>query len=104
MEECNIRIGAALNSRLAELAAEAEVSVDQLARSLLVEHLGNADPRVSSEHEIMNASEAAEFLGLDRKSVYEQVQARKIPHNRVGRRILFSRGALVEWVGESYER
>lgn len=50
------------------------------------------------EREVLNAEEAAEFLGVDRKTVYEAVARRQLPHRRLGKRILFSRAALLEWL------
>lgn len=49
--------------------------------------------------DIMSASEVGAFLGLSRNSVYEAAGRGEIPHRRVGRRLLFSRAALVSWLG-----
>lgn len=49
--------------------------------------------------DIMTASEVGAFLGLSRNSVYEAAGRGEIPHRRVGRRLLFSRAALVSWLG-----
>jgi len=46
----------------------------------------------------MTADEVAEFLGVNRKTVYEYANRGEIPHRRVGKRLLFSRGALVAWL------
>ena len=51
--------------------------------------------------DIMNASEVALFLGLGRNSVYDAVGRGEIPHRRVGRRLIFSRSALVAWLDRS---
>lgn len=48
--------------------------------------------------EVMNVDEVATFLRLDRKTVYAAVATRRIPHQRLGRRILFSRSALLQWL------
>lgn len=48
------------------------------------------------EREVLNAEEAAEFLGVDRKTVYEAVARRQLPHRRLGKRILFSKTALLD--------
>lgn len=50
------------------------------------------------ENEVMNVDEVAVFLRINRKTVYEAVAARRIPHQRLGRRILFSRSALLQWL------
>ena len=48
--------------------------------------------------EIMTADEVAEFLGVDRNTVYEYAGRGAIPHQRLGKRILFRRGALLSWL------
>ncbi len=48
--------------------------------------------------EVMTADEVAEFLGVDRKTVYEAACRVELPHRRIGRRLLFSRAALVHWL------
>ncbi len=48
--------------------------------------------------EILTASEVAEMLRVDRKTVYEAAQRRHIPHRRLGRRLLFERGAVLAWL------
>lgn len=50
------------------------------------------------EREILTVEEAAEFLRVDRKTVYVYIARRKIPHQRLGRRIILSRSALIAWV------
>jgi excisionase family DNA binding protein len=50
------------------------------------------------EREILTVEEAAEFLRVDRKTVYVYVARRKIPHQRLGRRIILSRSALIAWI------
>lgn len=51
------------------------------------------------EREVLSADETAEFLGVDRKTVYDYANRGIIPHRRIGRRILFSRTRLVAWLG-----
>ena len=48
--------------------------------------------------EAMTADQVAEFIGVDRKTVYEYANRRKIPHRRLGKRLLFSRSAIVAWL------
>lgn len=50
------------------------------------------------DRDVVNADEAAAFLGLDRKTVYEYARRDAIPHQRLGRRVLFSKRALVSWL------
>jgi excisionase family DNA binding protein len=53
----------------------------------------NADP------EIMRAEELARFLRVNRKTVYEYAARGVIPHQRLGRRIVFARSQVVAWLG-----
>ena len=49
--------------------------------------------------EVMDADEVAAFLGVDRNTVYDYAGRGEIPHRRLGKRLLFSRSALVAWLG-----
>jgi excisionase family DNA binding protein len=55
-------------------------------------------PITQSATEIMTADEVAEFLGVDRNTVYEYAGRGAIPHQRLGKRILFRRGAILSWL------
>jgi excisionase family DNA binding protein len=50
--------------------------------------------------EVMSADEVAAFLRVDRKTVYDYAGRGEIPFRRLGRRLLFSRSALVSWLTE----
>ena len=50
------------------------------------------------ERDVMTADEVAAFLGVDRNTVYDYANRGVIPHQRLGKRILFRRGALVSWL------
>jgi excisionase family DNA binding protein len=49
--------------------------------------------------DVMTADEVADWLRLDRKTVYDYAGRGVIPHQRIGKRMLFSRVALVQWLG-----
>ena len=53
----------------------------------------------SGARHCMNAEELAAFLGVIRKTVYEYAARNVIPHQRLGRRMLFSRAQVVAWLG-----
>jgi excisionase family DNA binding protein len=53
------------------------------------------------ESDVMNADEVAAFLGVDRTTVYDFAGRGVIPHQRLGKRLLFRRGALVSWLDSS---
>ena len=48
--------------------------------------------------EVLTAREAALLLRLSRDSLYAAANRGDIPHRRVGRRMLFSRVALMAWL------
>jgi excisionase family DNA binding protein len=54
--------------------------------------------RAAADPNILRAEQVAELLGIGRKQVFEAVGRREIPHRRIGRRILFHRTALLEWL------
>lgn len=56
---------------------------------------GNENP----PNACMGAEELARFLGVNRKTVYEYAARNVIPHQRLGRRIVFSRAQVVAWLG-----
>ena len=53
----------------------------------------------SNERECMKAGELAKFLGVNKKTVYAYALRGLIPHQRLGRRIVFSRTQVVAWLG-----
>ena len=50
------------------------------------------------DFQLLTAAEASDLIRLPRSSVYELVRSRRIPFVRIGRRVLFVREALIEWV------
>ena len=59
-------------------------------------------PSADEAHrDVMTADEVAAFLGVDRNTVYDYAGRGVIPHQRLGKRILFRRGALVSWLDHS---
>ena len=58
-------------------------------------------PPSAPESDVMNADEVAAFLGVDRTTVYDFAGRGEIPHQRLGKRLLFRRGALVSWLDSS---
>jgi excisionase family DNA binding protein len=55
--------------------------------------------RAVNDDEVMDAEDVAAFLGVDRKTVYDYAARGEIPCRRLGKRLLFSRTALVAWLG-----
>jgi excisionase family DNA binding protein len=59
----------------------------------------SAVPEPASD--VMTVDEAAAFLGVDRNIVYVYTTRGVIPHQRLGKRILLRRGALIAWLDAS---
>lgn len=47
---------------------------------------------------VYSAAEVAGLLGLSKATVYEMAHSGRIPCKRVGRRFIFSRAAVHEWL------
>lgn len=54
-------------------------------------------PQVKS-NDILDVDEAAILLKVSRKTIYNRVKAGTLPHARVGRKLLFSRQKLQQWI------
>ena len=73
---------------------------EERRRSVAVELVAEAKAPGVADNDVMSADEAALFLGVDRKTVYGYARRGEIPHRQIGRRMLFSRSALVSWLSE----
>ena len=47
-----------------------------------------------------SVDEVATMLGVDVKTVYDHCSRGQIPHQRLGRRILFGRRAILDWLNK----
>ena len=50
------------------------------------------------EVDVLTADEVAELLRVDRKTVYDGAGRGEIPCRRLGKRLLFSRQAIMLWL------
>jgi excisionase family DNA binding protein len=72
--------------------------------ALIERHRGRQLPPAAPARErgdVMTADEVAAFLGVDRNTVYDYAGRGVIPHQRLGKRMLFRRGALTAWLDAS---
>lgn len=51
--------------------------------------------------DVMNTTGAARFLGLTERVLVENIERLDIPHRAVGKTLIFSKDALVDWVNEA---
>lgn len=49
---------------------------------------------------VLSVAEAAELLGVSEWLVLQQIRLGTLPHRRCGRRIVFSRERLMEWLND----
>ena len=75
------------NSVVDETGATADGAVDQQPG-------GDA----SARSDVISADEAATILGVCRWALYGAANRHEVPHRRLGRRMLFSRRALLLWL------
>ena len=54
-------------------------------------------PQVKN-NDMLDVDEAAVLLKVSKKTVYNRVKAGTLPHARVGRKLLFSRQKLNQWI------
>lgn len=52
----------------------------------------------ATAREVLGADEVAAWFCVDRKTIYNAAARGAIPHQKLGRRILFSRAALMSWL------
>ena len=48
--------------------------------------------------EILEAEQVADLLKIKVRALYVHVERNRIPHRRLGRRIIFSRAAIEAWL------
>jgi excisionase family DNA binding protein len=61
----------------------------------------SAPATTEAANDVMTADDVAVFLGVDRNTVYDFAGRGVIPHQRLGKRLLFRRGAIVSWLDSS---
>jgi excisionase family DNA binding protein len=54
--------------------------------------------------DILDVDEAAALLKVSKKTVYNRVKANTIPYAKLGRKLLFHRQSLVQWIAEGGDR
>ena len=55
-------------------------------------------PAENGEDDLLNVSEAAEFLKISTAALYTKVSRSEIPFSKPGKRLYFNRAELQEWV------
>jgi excisionase family DNA binding protein len=47
---------------------------------------------------LLSAKETAKLLGISERTLFTLTKAGDVPHIRIGRRIMYPRTSLVEWI------
>lgn len=50
--------------------------------------------------DVMTAEQVADLLGVDKKTIYDKANRGQIPCRRLGRRMLFGRRAILDWLNK----
>jgi excisionase family DNA binding protein len=104
-DETTALVPASTNRETIVLEADPKTVIKTIAAGIclagiqLIEaHRGRALPSAKSAGDVLTADEVADFLRLDRKTVYDYAGRGVIPCQRIGKRMLFSREALTLWL------
>lgn len=60
----------------------------------------NQEPVAPLADEVLSADQVALLLGIDVKTVYDHANRGRIPCRRLGRRVLFGRRAILDWLNK----
>ena len=75
--------------------------VNEAVQTALVQHQESASTALAENKqnaEVHNADQAAEFLHIAKQTLYSLTSRRKIPFYKNGKKILFKKGELQEWL------
>ena len=82
--------------------------VNEAVQTALEQHQETAITELAENNqkaEVLNAEQAAEFLHIAKQTLYSLTSRRKIPFYKNGKKILFRRGDLEEWLNSGkYEQ
>lgn len=59
---------------------------------------------VKTESYGMDTKEASKFIGCSAYTIRELAREKKIPHYRIGNRIMFTKQALIKWIDKQEDR
>ena len=79
-------------------AGHRDDTTDSSTHQAAESHRARSSSARQRDPDVMDADDVAAFLGVDRKTVYDHAGRGTLPCRRLGRRLLFSRQALVVWL------
>jgi excisionase family DNA binding protein len=90
-----------MTESLNHLQAFIKELVNEAVHSALEQHQENVQldsMGIAIKSEVLNADQAAELLHIAKQTLYSLTSRRKIPFYKNGKKILFKRGDLEEWM------
>jgi excisionase family DNA binding protein len=89
------------NSHLQKMLEEFFTPIfERSLAEVMQKQLRASDAHENYQNDILSANEAAQFIGVSLATLYGLTSARKIPHNKRGKRLYFDRQELISWVRE----
>jgi len=79
-----------------ELILERLNSIENLLRT----SKKNDPVLIAPVNEIFNMGQAADYLWLAKSTVYKMTSSRLIPHSKIGKKIIFKKNDLDEWINK----
>ncbi len=76
----------------------AELAVSIKGLEVLIEQIVEQKLRERDDDGYLNATQAAEFLGLTPQALYARVGRGQVPHKRKGKRVFFKRSELRAYI------
>ncbi len=76
------------------------ISHDDITRNSTVDQINQLlDEKLQV---LMNIEECSKFLGLSKNSLYIMTSKKEIPFYKVGKRILFDKGEVYQWITTNF--
>ncbi|MFD0764466.1 helix-turn-helix domain-containing protein [Mucilaginibacter lutimaris] len=61
----------------------------------------NLQPAETTDNDLLNVEEAADFLKISTASLYTKVSRKELPYSKPGKRLYFKRSELQEWISSA---
>ncbi|HEY3402422.1 MAG TPA: helix-turn-helix domain-containing protein [Ohtaekwangia sp.] len=69
-----------------------------LLKETLIEVLAEHKPEMEDSSALMNIQQASAWLNLAVATLYEKTSTKSIPHYKQGKKIMFKKAELLEWI------
>jgi excisionase family DNA binding protein len=89
------------NNNLQKILEEFLTPIVERSVAVAIERqVGTIATNIKQQDEILTADDAANLIGVSLQTLYGLTSARKIPHNKRGKRLYFDRQELIAWIRE----